>query len=302
LSERALAAYQHALVLARATKAAENGQRAGRDLEDAQKHVTETQAELERLQTEANDIEARVKVLRETVPLTASPATSDRSREEARLASARSLALDARLLCTAAELLDPKLDGISAARDAARDLDRRLAAQVRPAPIDDAMRARARCLALVTTARRASSAQSTVGNADALLAEMSAMGGDLAPSRDDRGVVITLRQLFTGTDLAKGAHDQIDVLAKVAAAHPQFPLQIVVHERRRADSKAKTDDERAREQAMGEKIAKELEASGVPEAKIRVEPAGASHPLSSGSSGEAARDDRVEIVFVDPGG
>src|SRR5262249_46152890 len=127
LSERALAAYQHALVLARVTKAAENAERAGRDLEEAQKHATETQAELERLQTEANDIEARVKVLREAIPLTASPATTDRSREEARLASARSLALDARLLCTAAELLDPKLDGIGAARDTARDLDRRLA-------------------------------------------------------------------------------------------------------------------------------------------------------------------------------
>jgi hypothetical protein len=83
-------------------------------------------------------------------------------------------------------------------------LEDRLAKGASPAPIDDAARARARCLDVLTRARRTTG--DDAGAADTLLAELSA-SGSWAPARDERGVVVTLHDAFQGAALSTDATD-----------------------------------------------------------------------------------------------
>lgn len=297
LSERAIAAYEHALVLARLARAAKLAGEANDALQKAEDQLAKTQAELERATAAADDLEARIKVARDALPITATSPTSDGQREAARFAAARSIALDARLLCTAAKLLGGTPDGLPEAEKMVADLDAQLASTPKAAPLDAATRARAQCLAALTAARRPAASGSTTGRADALLAELSAMGG-LAPVRDDRGVVVTLRELFDGNELSSKGSSALTGLGRVAAAHAAFPIEVVVHEAK--DAKG---DALAREKARGEKIAKALVAAGAAPDKVHVEAAGGAHPVVDPmQAGERARNDRIEIVFVNPGG
>jgi outer membrane protein OmpA-like peptidoglycan-associated protein len=224
---------------------------------------------------------------------------ADPARERARLSSARSLALDARMLCAAAQMLDDKAQGLDAARKSADDLSKKLWLDVKPAPIDAAMRARADCLAALTLARRAKAAQSTSGKADELLSQLSAMGG-WAPQRDERGVVVTLRDLFRKDTLTPEASTLLQSLAKVATAHPEFPVQVLVHGPKAG---AVTDAEQTREKSRGQAVAKAFADNGAKPDMVRAEVAGGAHPVASPELAKAAaRNERVEIIFVDPGG
>src|SRR5439155_1677628 len=77
-------------------------------------------------------------------------------------------------------------------------------------------------------ARRPAGATSSVGKSDELLSEVSAMGG-LSPMRDDRGVVVTLRELFAASQLTREGRDRLVALGRVAQSHADFPVQVVVH-------------------------------------------------------------------------
>jgi outer membrane protein OmpA-like peptidoglycan-associated protein len=294
LSERAIVAYQHALVLVRVARATETANRARLALQAAEQTLNETEGEQRRVSAQADDIELRIKVIKDAVPLAAT-GPGDPAREQARMASSRSLALDARLLCGAARMLAPETPALTEAQATSQELDKRLASGPRVAPIETAMRARSECLTALTTARRTAGAASSVGKSDELLSELSNMGG-LAPVRDDRGVVVTMRDLFATADLTASAREQLAALGRVAQAHPDFPVQVVVHS---AGAKGKTSDERKR----GDAVAKALSDGGAKADRVAVEPAGTAHPvLDAGLAKGATRSERVEIIFVDPGG
>ncbi|WP_437915076.1 hypothetical protein WME73_06200 [Sorangium sp. So ce302] len=374
LGEQAIAAHAHAHALSRVARAeaAETEAKAQRSAGEAS--LAGLEAEQSRVAAEVDALDMRTKVARDAQPVVPS-GKADADREKARLAAARSLALQARLLCGAARLLiapapqdssqpasaspagpqpagatpagaqpagaspaGPQPAGatpagaqptaaspagpqpgsaqpgsaelatqLEGATAAIKKLDAELAeasssTRALPAPIDQASRARAGCLAALTAARRAATPVTRApGAGDALLAELSA-AGTWSPVRDDRGIVVTLRGLFAGNALTKAGEARLRDLALVATAHPSFPVAVVVH----------TDREiRAREEpawaARADAVVRALgpaqgaTAAGAP-AGPSIAPflAGSASPVVDPGGSERARNARVEIIFVTP--
>lgn len=220
----------------------------------------------------------------------ASSGAADGEREAARLVAARSLAMQARLLCGAARLVTADAVNLPNADQQVERLEERLVKGVRPAPIDDAAAARVRCLDVLTHARRALG--DDTASADALLAELSASGG-WDPLRDERGVVVTLHDAFNGAELAREAGAKLKELGRVAAAHSGFALQVVVHDARAAAPKDTTDSRRA------DATVQALVAGGANTSRIKAELAGTRTPLVDPSVATArSRNERVDVVFV----
>jgi hypothetical protein len=339
LSERAIAAYEHADVLARIARAEAITNKSQAEAEQTQAELANLATDQARVAAEVEALERRIKIETEAQAVVPS-GPADPAREKERRAAARSFALEARLLCTAAKLLlagapegqsaakadapksdapkadapkpdAPKADApksdapaaatavdtspaadLKTAEDGVEKLDAALAAAKGATPIDQATRARATCLAVLTKIRRAAAPVSKApGAGDALYSDLSAMGG-LSPSRDDRGVVVTLRGVFNGSALTKAGEDKFAALGRVAAAHPDFPLEIVIHEQR--DGAKEIESSRAR----ADVAIKALKAAGARRVDSAI--AGAAAPLVEPGSDRAARNARVEIVFVTP--
>lgn len=288
-AEHALAGYGHAVVVARKVRATAELADATRAADDATAQAQTLEATHAQIDRDAADLEAKAAVLRDRLlPAPSAPATPE--REAARLVAARSLAVEAHLLCGAAKLLGPEADGVAGAEGDAVALSERLDRPVRPVPIDDAFRARARCLSVLTgTRRRLGEAR---GQSDTLLAELSATGG-WDPARDERGVYVTLHGAFQGGKLTAEATDKLRDLGRVASAHPAFALQIVVHDA--AAPAAKDDDDARRADA----VVQTLVAGGASDTRIHAELAGARVPITDPTDArERARNERVEVVFV----
>lgn len=293
LGEQALAAYSLAFLQARAVRAA-------RALDEARQPADATAADLARLKDEQQrtaaelaDLETRIKVAREAMPLSAS-GPADASREAARREAARALETEARLLCVSTRLLSPDSEGLKEAETGLQELHTALDDRRAAAPIDAALRARARCLETLSAARRkAEVTPATAG--DALLAELGRQGS-FTPVREDRGVVVTLHDVFTGDALSPRATEALEVLGRVAAAHPALPVVLVLHDAEAPRGAAQQRDARrlsAARQALARHRAERLET---------VE-AGASRPLvDPRSAKDRVRNDRLEVVFVDAGG
>ncbi|WP_437327855.1 hypothetical protein [Sorangium sp. So ce381] len=379
LGEQAIAAHAHAHALSRVARAeaAETEAKAQRSAGEAS--LAGLEAEQSRVAAEVDALDMRTKVARDAQPVVPS-GKADADREKARLAAARSLALQARLLCGAARLLiapappdgaQPASAGPAGAQPAAaspagaqpaaaspagaqpaaatpagaqpaaaspagaqpataspagaqpgsaelaaqlegataaiKKLDAELAeasgsTRAILAPIDQASRARAGCLAALTAARRAATPVTRApGAGDALLAELSA-AGTWSPVRDDRGIVVTLRGLFAGNALTKAGEARLRDLALVAAAHPSFPVAVVVHTDRELSAReepawaARAD---AVVRALGP--AQGAAAAGAP-ASPSIAPflAGSASPVVDPGGSERARNARVEIIFVTP--
>lgn len=297
--EQALAAFAEAHALARIARANADRAEAEALLQAAQKDLSALEGEQARIAADAEALELRVRVARDAQPIKPS-GKADPDREKARLFAARALALEARLLCTAARMLlgkagDAKL--VERTAEAEADLakvDAALGQGATLAPIDGATRARAACLAALTSIRRAATpASKAPGAGDALLAELSAMGS-LAPSRDDRGVFVTLRDLFKGNDISPAGSAKLASLGRVAAAHPAFPVAVVLH----LDKPVAPRDEAAHK-ARADVIAKALakDAASVPVVAILARDAA---PVADPRGPDKARNARVEIVFVTP--
>lgn len=323
LGERALAAYAHASAIARIARA-EAALRESSALESkAKAELAGLDADQTRVLAEAEALELRLKVAVDAQPIVPSGA-ADPDREKARVEAARALALQARLLCSAGKLL---LEGAPAAASseapkpapaspsapstaaaaapspktlatrleeataAVTKLDADLAAGG-PAPIDQASRARAGCLAALTGIRRAATPIAKApGAGDALLTELSATG-TWSPSRDDRGVAVTLRNLFKGEALTPAGSSRLAELGRIAAAHPTFPVVVVVHQDKEP---AKTDKTQA---SRAELVVKALKAERAP--RVEAVLAGAAMPVVNPKGANRARNARVEVVFVTP--
>ena len=288
LAERAIATYQRAAILARASHAT-------KELADADAELAKNEADAMTLAAarvaaaaQGDELAKRLAVLKALkTPLSSEPA--DPQREAARLVAARSLAMQARLLCSAARLVSATAPGLGDAESQAAELDKRLDGSPKPAPIDDAAKARVGCLDALTKARRdqASSAKTLP---DALLTELSAAGQ--APTRDERGVVVTLRDVFRGAALAPDAQKALEALGRVAAAHGDVGVQVVVHDAAPLAGGA----ERAKTAAAV------VVASGAKPDHVVSDTAGTKAPVVDPSDVKnRGRNARLEVVFVTPG-
>lgn len=228
LAQRALAAFEHAAVLARGTDAIRDTATIEAELAQKETELAALSASRADASRQGEELAKRDALLRALkAPLPSDP--TDPQREAARLAAARGLAMDARLLCGAARLLAKTAADLDAPEKTAADLDKKLDGAVKPAPIDDAAAARVACLGALTKIRRAGPATST--SPDALLTELSAAAPTFAgPSRDERGVVVTLRDVFRGNALSPDAQKALEGLGRVAAAHADVAVQLVVHD------------------------------------------------------------------------
>jgi outer membrane protein OmpA-like peptidoglycan-associated protein len=288
-ADRAIAAYGHAFVLARLARATRQNDDAQAALATAAERARELTVSRQEVDLEGEGLEKQLAVAREAQPLVPSGPT-DGKREMARLVAARSLAAEAHLLCGAARLVSADAAGLADVEKEVDALEAQIDAKPHPAPIDQAARVRAKCLERLTTARRGAS---NMTGGDALLAALSASGG-LAPERDERGVVVTLRGAFEGTSVAKSAQGALADLGRVAAAHPELGVQVVVHDAT-TPSKAEADADAQRADA----VVKALVAAGAAVDHVKGEAVGARAPVVDPSDlAHRARNARVDVVFV----
>ncbi len=288
LAERATAHYVRAVAMGRRARAAaieaDVGAKLGR-LEEERARLTEARAGLER---ETEDLEKRLRIAKEAA--LPSPSKKDSpAREAARLVAARSFLAEARLLCGAAHLVAGKTAELEAADLEIEALEKQLDAPRpradAPTPIDAATRQRARCLGLLTRAQRDVTA--SVGE-DASLADLSQAG--LSPSRDERGVYVTLRPEWNGDKLPPGSEKTFATLARIALAQ-KASIQLVIH-----DGSSRDKDLGVRRAAASRDA---LTRSGLAAARIRAENASSRLPIAD-PAGEKAldRNARIDVVFI----
>ncbi len=298
-AERAIAAYGHALGVARLAVAMAEQADAQRALDDATAQAQALEVSRAAVELDTTELMQRAEVLRNRV-LPAPSAAAAADREAARLSAARSLAAEARLLCGAARLVATDAAGLTDAEADLAALDSKLARPQPHArdrdgttdhvePIDNAGAARARCLDVLTRARRGTGDDD--GQNDALLAELSASGG-WAPARDERGVIVTLRGAFHGVELSEDGQAKLKVLGQVAAAHPGFAVQVVLHDAQAPSAGDKADTRRA------DAAIKALVAAGALPSRVKAELVGARAPVVDPGDAFRGRNERVEVVYV----
>ncbi len=292
-ADRAIAAYEHAFVLARLAKATRDREDAETALAAASSHAKELAAERAQVDAEGEELEKQLAVARDAQPLVAVGAANDGKREGARLVAARALTMEARLLCGSARLVSTDDATTKAIADVEKEVaavEAQIEAKPHPAPIDAAARVRAKCLDRLTNARRVSHGAT---DPDTLLAELSASGG-LDPSRDERGVVITLRDLFEGASLAAHADEKLAELGRVAAAHPDMGVQVVVN-----DATTPTKADEAMDAKHADAVVTALVRGGATVAHVKSELAGVRAPIvDPGDVARRGRNARVDVVFV----
>jgi hypothetical protein len=290
LAERARAAYERAVALGTLVRAEERTRAAEASVAKLDAELARIAIAQGKLDAETRALDIRLKVAQETLPVPESGPPSSPERELARREAAQALTAQARLLCTAARLVEPNLASLPAALAKVVDLEARLP-KAPMAPLDDARAARTACLKELSNARRPRTHADPVSPAaDRLLSELGQ--ASLRPSRDDRGVVVTLERAFERNDeLTKDAEKRLAELAVIAKSHPAFPLLVVLHSAVRLPE--------PREAARVERTAAALRAAGAPS----VEATGVNNMLPGldrRKPGAAARNERVEVVFVAP--
>ncbi len=302
--ERAFALYQQSVAGSRFERASKDLAMTSHTLADASSRARTYAAQRVTLDREADDLEKRLRVAREAdLPLASGPA--DPERERARRVAAESLLTQAHLLCGAARLASPQAPGLEDAEAAVTRLAKQVGfAKVGPT-IDLTARARAACLMSLAKGQRGHERDSDPS--DGLLNELAqgaatakGTASGLEPARDERGVVVTLRGLFaspTDAQLTPEADASIRALGRVAAAHREFAVQIVVH-----DSKAPSPQLNQANQKRGEAVARAFtsgESGGIDASRVKVEQAGSMAPVvDPNDSQRRERNARVEFVFV----
>jgi hypothetical protein len=217
-AERALGAYDYAVAASRTAKAALDSAEAAKSLDEAKARLASLEASRSKLEDDAAELEKRLATLQMRLK-TAASGVAPPERLAARRTAARALVAEARLLCDAARLVAPGVEGLAVAQtavDAASD-------------IDAAGRARTGCLDVLTRARRGPDHSDV--DVDALLTEISATRA-FVPSADERGVVVPLRRAYEGSRLTTAAKAALETLGRIAKGHPSFAVQLVLHDAR----------------------------------------------------------------------
>lgn len=310
-AERAIASYNHAIVLARLARATEEEASAREALAKASEQLARYATQRRAMDREAEDLDKQLKIAREAqLPAASGPAEPE--RERARFVAAQTLVTQARLLCSAARLVSTDAPGLAESEATVSDLEKRLEGDKPrgPVPIDAVARARAACLTALTKARRATSTGADA--TDALLAELSqsfsappAAGATAtsaakreppATARDERGVVVTLRGAWKGEDLTPDAAASLEALGRVAAAHPTFGVQLVLH-----DAQTPSAAEAAADKKRLAAASAALTKAGAAAAKVTTLHAGARAPLVDPADAKRREQNaRLEVVFVTP--
>lgn len=315
MGEEAIALYEEGVGLSRLAKSELRSKAAEEDQSGLDKELAELEAAQQRA---AADVEALTQRL-QAAQAVAAPSAQGPEAEAARRDAARSFLTQAKLLCGAARLLGAGAGGqevkgsaedptspaelareLSAAEAQITALDAELADGSKPAALDGATRARAQCSSVLSRIRRGGTAALKGGaSADELLQQVSAMsarskGMLMEPARDERGVVITLRDVFESDgSLKASARERLTELDRVAAANGRFPIAIVVH----SDASI-ANKELGRWQARGATVASAL--ASVDKARSLVVVAADSQPIVSSASSDRSRNARIEIVFIAP--
>lgn len=303
LAERALAAYEEAVALARVVRADKERELSTAELKKQQTQMATLDDEHQKVAADIEALERRLKVLRNLEGVSPSGPAGP-AREKARWQAVSSLHLGARLLCSAAKLLvaarraEGKYEppaAVAKGDEALAELDATVAKKPASAPIDAAMRARAACLEGLTRVRRsAEDPKKATGAGDALLEDLSKLGHG-SPSRDDHGVVVTLRGVVEAGAITSQHRSALEAIAKVAKSHARFPVMVVVH-----DAAALDDASRKASADRGAKVVvvlRDVLGKGrVADAQL----AGNAKPLVDPKGPSASRNARIEIVFVSP--
>lgn len=303
LAEHAMAAHERAWVLTRLARAERRRANAEAELSEFGRTLDELRAQQQRLSAEAVGVELRSQAVRGALPTRVAD-VPEPERREARRHAAEALALQGRLLCVGARLLGEK----QAATDAfARldALDKLIAGGGGAAALEEAVQLRASCLDLISARRRErqqSGAETPTGKApsagrgaeavlpDMLLTELSALG--VSPSRDDRGVGVTLRDMLNDEGaLREQRRSEVARFAAISKSHPEFPVLLVGHAGGGERAGATTQ--------LLSRLASELQSFGVP--AVEVVDAGQRQPLLPPDLPRAReRNARVELIFVAP--
>lgn len=297
LAEQAIAAHEHAWALTRLARAERRRLAAETELAQQQQALEALRVEQQRLSAEAAGLELRARAAGGALP-TAAGLAPGTDQLAARRQAAAALATQARLLCVGARLLGEgqRVEGILPRLD---ELERTLANGPAGATLDTAASLRRECLQIISDVRHrnvapAAQAPRPAANApraplpaDVVLDELSAIG--TTPSRDERGVAVSLRGAF-GADgvITAAARQELASIGKVVEAHRDFPLLLVGHGAGR-DIERQLDAVKA-----------ELGHAG--SGPIEVQAAGERLPLlPPGAAGARERNTRIELVFVAPG-
>jgi hypothetical protein len=287
-AERAMAGYDRTRALARIVRAERDLAIAQNQLDESSKALRQLEARQKQVAAEQADLEMQIKVERDA-ELLASPLPASPAREAARREVARALSTQGRLLCASARLLAATPEPLDAKLKELDVLDEQLAKERVPAPIDIATKLRSDCLHEIVEIRRpkiSSNPQGTAG--DELFVKLSS--AQFTPSRDDRGIAVTLQEPFSGNDLAPVARTALKRLEPIVKEQASIPLLVVVHG---AHSNTKRDE------ARGHAAAVVLRQLGASKTDIRI--AGDRLPLLERTTpGAAQRNERLEIVFVIP--
>jgi hypothetical protein len=288
LGEHAVAAMSHAFVLARLVKAQKRLDQANQELTRAQSKLAALDEQAQRISAEADNLELRVKVMRDAEPLAATTAASP-AREQARKMASRALLSQARLLCLATRLLEPQRKGLDEMFSKLGTLEKGLGSAP-SADLEAATKARSDCLRELTLVRRPKLLEAPAeGVGDELLQQLSKTEKFFA-FRDDRGVVVVLRDVL-GKDqkpTASGS-EQLEALARAAKAHPEFPVLVVAHSSGSAEASQKSLAE----------VVSLLRSKGAP--AVEGHNVGDAQPVAQPKRpGASERNERIEIVFVSP--
>lgn len=292
LAERAMVAYADLRELGRVVRADQRLLTAKTALHQAELELLKLEADQKKAAAEAADYEAQLQVEREAEAI-ADPKRSTPDREQARFVATKTALTQAKLLCVSANLLSGR-SSADAASDATaalaevEALEAKTSSGKQPAPIREAILARSRCQQKLTEVRRPAQMSSpTSEKPDQLFVELAQAG--FAPSRDDRGIVVTLSQAFTGNSLDSKLPPKLAELGRLSQNHGETPVLIVAH--------SKKGEAKAIDQQRGDVAAAKLREAGVK--NLVVQAVGGRLPRASSSDlGAASLNERLEIIFV----
>lgn len=256
------------------------------ELHQAELELLKLEAEQKKSASEAADLEAQLRVEREAESIAdPKPATPD--REQARLIAAKTALAQAKLLCISAQLLQSPNEVMTALSELDA-VEAKVTSAKPPAPIREAIAVRSRCQQLLTAVRRpAQIANPTSSKPDELFVALAQAG--FAPARDDRGIVVTLTDAFTGNGIDPKTRPRLLELGRVAEGHGETPLLLVVHSQK---GEAKPID-----QQRSDAAAAQLREAGAK--RVQNQTVGARLPVAQATDlGAAKRNERLEIIFV----
>lgn len=291
--EQAIAAYNEAFALARAARAEQRIQAATARRDDASRELGKLDQLQSEIAAEADELEmrARVELDREEIK-DVDQLTADRAL--ARRTAAKHLAAEARLLCLSAEVLNQDEKGLKEAKAQADSVEKDLSVgSINKDLYPRSAAARAACLETLTHTRRAKIKKAPESAAsDRLLASLTETGQVFA-FRDDRGIVVNIgKPVDQKGVLSESAENVLKILAGTAKTHLDFPLVLVAHTARGGQESEAAKMLAAANTALTNGGAKVASSDQV---------LGAQPVVAASLRGAAEKNERLEVIFVNPG-